>query len=395
MTTMPAKSFFSIAFELINLNIPMTYSLYINSSSKESREHFVKVFPKGDSLSQEEVDDFHQKYRRLYVLEDERGLYLKSLAKVKNAPPEKKVEIIKDSAIEYLGHLFDSEKEFTTELLEETINGCRDSVEGMIDVIQDYNIDDIQKLIGSLSFHDFYTYDHSINVAMYCISIFNEIRPDASKEEVTMAGLGGMLHDIGKINISTTIINNPGQLTNDQFAQIQKHPIFGKKILEENDVHECCDVDFDILKRVVSEHHENYDGTGYPFKISGENLHLFSKITAIADFFDAITTKRSYHEALSTEDAINVMEKSVGKKIDPEIFEFLKKKVFSPKGLGGKSTFSKYLESDFDPCMPHSSLPFQHAVLNGEDAIGKNKGNFGKIKVEGDGFLDSLKKLKK
>src|SRR5690606_13361046 len=104
----------------------------------------------------------------------------------------------------------------------------------------------------------------------------------------------------------TTIINNPGKLSDDDFAEIKKHPGYGNDLIKESHCN-CEGVDFEIIRRVVYEHHENFNGTGYPRGISGEKIHEMARITAIADFFDAITTKRSYHEALSTEDALAVM----------------------------------------------------------------------------------------
>ena len=100
--------------------------------------------------------------------------------------------MIKDSAIHYLDKLFDTDKEFTTEILSETLQGCKTTVESMVDVIKDYDVSKLQSLIASLSFHDFYTYDHSINVSMYCIfTLFTALKPNAPKEEIVLAGLGG------------------------------------------------------------------------------------------------------------------------------------------------------------------------------------------------------------
>lgn len=370
------KSYFSISSGLVLINEPIPYDLYINSSSHAIREKFVKIYGSGNALTKEELNEFRDKYFQLYVSEEQRNLYLSSLNKLKDVEDITKVEVIKDSAIEYLGSLFDGSHEFTNEVLDEALEGCKESVESMVDVIKDYGVTEVQKLIGDLSFHDFYTYDHSINVSMYSISILKALKPEASKTELIMAGMGGLLHDLGKIKIPTRIINNPGKLSDEDFAVIRKHPDYGTELLSN---HDCShhDVNFDVIKRVIGEHHENYNGTGYPNQLKGKDISVFARITAIADFYDAITTKRSYHEVLSTEDALEVMARSVGRKIDPKIFEVFRKNVNVI--LTGKS--HREVADDFDPCQPSNILHLEKAKpkVQRSDFLKKDENNFGTV----------------
>jgi HD-GYP domain-containing protein (c-di-GMP phosphodiesterase class II) len=140
-------------------------------------------------------------------------------------------------------------------------------------------------------------------------------------------------------------------------------------------------MDIETIKRTVHEHHENFNGTGYPDHKSGEDIYLMARITAIADFFDAITTKRSYHEVLSTEDALQVMSKSVGKKLDPVLFQLF---TTSVKQLVINGKLNKELPDEFDPCQPQNVLPFRNPKPSykvegfGEDK--EPKKSFGKIK---------------
>jgi HD-GYP domain-containing protein (c-di-GMP phosphodiesterase class II) len=373
------KSYFSISFGLVLIGKDLPYDLYINSSTHAKREKFVCIFKKNNSLTTEDLESFRQKYYQLYVSEAERDLYMRSLVGVDSAEDVEKAAVIKDSAINYLESIFERNHDYSNELLDETIQGCKESVESMVDVIQDYSILEVQKLIADLSFHDFYTYDHSINVAMYSISIMKALKPEASRFELIMAGMGGLLHDLGKVKIPTRIINNPGKLSDEDFDVIKKHPGFGLELLND---HPCNheELNFDIIKRVVGEHHENYNGTGYPNKLQGKEISVFARITAIADFYDAITTKRSYHEVLSTEDALEVMARSVGRKIDPKIFEVFQKNVNVV--LSGKS--HQELPDDFDPCQPKNVLPLQKAgpKIQRSDFISKDKQDFGKVKTD-------------
>lgn len=378
---MKKKSFFSVSFDLILIEKSLPFDLYVNSSAHSERERFVKIFPKGELLEAKDLVELKGKYFQLYIPEDQRNNYLKSISSLDNIDDTKKTEVIKDSAILYLGKVFDENHEFTNEVLDETIEGCKESVESMIDVIKDYKITEVQSLIGDLSFHDFYTFDHSINVAMYSISILKALKPKASDMELTVAGLGGLLHDLGKIQIPTRIINNPGHLSDEDFEVIKTHPGIGEKLIQDQCAKGECgnsDVDFEIIRRVVHEHHENYNGTGYPNKLKEDDIHVYARIVAIADFYDAITTKRSYHEVLSTKEAIELMGKAVGKKIDPKIFDVFVKSI--DMVLEGKG--SQELPEDFDPCQPQNDLPYQKVKpkVQRSDFTKKDKEDFGKVK---------------
>jgi len=379
-------SFFSVGFDLILVEKSLPYDLYVNSSTNEAKEKFVRIFPMNGILNSEDITTFKKKYHQLYIPETQRDMYLRSLVDCSGVADTLKTEIIKDSAIHYLDTIFDPTKEFSNEVLTETISGCRDSVESMVDVIKDYDVKQVQSLIGDLSFHDFYTYDHSINVSMYCISMFKILRPNAAREEMVLAGLGGLLHDLGKIKIPTHIINNAGKLDDEQFTIIKKHPKFGFDLLEGSEI-DCPGVDFSIVKRIVHEHHENFDGTGYPAGLKGNDIHLLARVTAIADFFDAITTKRSYHDALTPEEALGVMSRSVGKKIDPKLFELFSNNISKVVDRA----HNKELPSDFDPCQPHDVLPFRQVAAKKQqtDFFKKEEQNFGKVAVD-----DGAKKKK-
>jgi HD-GYP domain-containing protein (c-di-GMP phosphodiesterase class II) len=370
MDTKP--SFFSVRYDLIQTDQPLLFDLYINSSVVKGKEKFVRIFPSGGSLQKEELEEFHRKYIQLYVPEEQRSIYLKSLVR-SNVDDVQKTNVIKDSALQYLHNIFDKDKEFSTDLLAKNIDGCREVVESMVDVLDHHNIESLRSLIGNLSFHDFYTYDHSINVSMYCISIFKAINPKATRKELMHAGLGGLLHDLGKIKIPTNILNNPGGLSEKDYQTIKKHPDFGLELLLSGHCEVSSDIDLKIVARVVHEHHENYDGTGYPNKLKGkEEIHLLARVCTIADFFDAITTKRSYNEVLSIPDAMNTMRKFRGIKLDPNIFDIFDQHV---RYVRADSAKDLRLADSFDPTLPYAKLPIEE-IKQFEKEM-----DFGKIKV--------------
>ncbi len=371
------KSYFSVRYDLIVRDKVVPYNLYVNASSVENKQKFVRIYPADEELTTDDLETFKKKYLQLYVCEDERNKYMKSLVQADNVSDEETVTFIKDSAIQYLHNVFDPEKEFSTEILYDTIKGCKDAVENMIDVLDDYNIDGLRALIGNLSGHDFYTYDHSVNVSMYCIKILRVIRPEASRAELVHAGLGGLLHDLGKIKIPTEILNKPDGLSNEEYSTIKTHPDLGIGLLLENEeLIKFDDLDLRIIGRVVHEHHENWDGKGYPRGLAGKEIHLLARICAIADFFDAITTKRSYAEVMPISQALDVMGKTVNKKIDERLFKLFAAHIGQMKV---QDTKQLKIADDFDPCLPHSVLPIEEI----EEMFAEE--DFGKIRMIDDG----------
>lgn len=356
----------------------MPYDLYVNASALKDKQKYVKVFPRGQELTEKDLIQFKSKYRQLYVAEDQRGQYMKSLVMDDSIEDEDAVTFIKDSAIQHLQKVFDPGKEFSTEILYETIRGCKDAVENMIDVLDDYNIDGLRALIGDLAGHDFYTYDHSINVSMYSLTILRVLKPNATRNELLHAGLGGLLHDLGKIKIPTEILNKPDGLSDEEYQVIKTHPDLGLELLLASGEDEFEGLDLKTIARIIHEHHENVDGTGYPDKKAGAEIHLLARVCAIADFFDAITTKRSYSEVVTVSQGIAIMEKTSGKKIDEKIFKIFKNHIDHSNIAQAKDL---RISDTFDPSIPYSVLPLEEVEQMFSEA------DFGKIR-----FIDEQEK---
>jgi len=143
--------------------------------------------------------------------------------------------------------------------------------------------------LTSLKTHDYYTYTHSVNVAVLSIGLGVEI--GLSQDRIESLGMGSMLHDIGKSAIPIEILNKPGKLTDEEFMQVKGHVIEGEKIVRSHK-----GIRKDSLY-AVTEHHERLSGGGYPFKLSGKKISLFGRISAIVDVYDAMTTHRCYRPA--------------------------------------------------------------------------------------------------
>jgi HD-GYP domain-containing protein (c-di-GMP phosphodiesterase class II) len=340
--------------DLLVMDRPIPYNLYINSSAIEGREHHVKIFPVGDTLTKPEYLQMKQKYMQLYISESERGAYLRAIIQYFGKTEEEKVNILKTSALSHLDSIFKVKtEEISVDIINQTLEGCRQTVEGFVELLKNYELNQLHELIGNLSFHDFYTYDHSINVSMYAILVYKLLEPDASEDAVINAGMGGFLHDIGKIKITNKILNKVGRLTDEEFLEIQRHPTYGKEFLAQRGVKGPKGADVNLIRDVVFQHHENFDGTGYPNRLKGEQIQILARVTSIADFFDAITTKRSYAEALGVDEALNLMKRSRGKKLDPAIFDRFM--IHMNEKYKERESDIK-LADDFDPCQPHLKL---------------------------------------
>jgi putative nucleotidyltransferase with HDIG domain len=139
-----------------------------------------------------------------------------------------------------------------------------------------------------------------------------------SQEELDVLHRGGLLHDIGKIGVPADILDKTGKLSSREKDLIREHVQWGARILEPISA-------FSEIMPIVLQHHEHFDGSGYPQGLAGEAIHLGARIFAVADAFDALTSHRPYRAAVSTEEAIEVIRKGAGSQFDPKVVQaFLK-----------------------------------------------------------------------
>lgn len=166
----------------------------------------------------------------------------------------------------------------------------------------------VETMAQALDARDPYTAGHSIRVGAYAYAIAREMGIPASEaEEIRIAA---QLHDIGKLGIPDLILHKPGPLTAEEYGLIKLHAQIGRKILEKVDI-------FGKLLEVVELHHENHDGTGYPYRLSGEGIPAAARIVHVADAFDSMTTNRSYRMALPLSRAIEELQANLGTQFDP------------------------------------------------------------------------------
>ena len=175
-------------------------------------------------------------------------------------------------------------------------------------------IETVLHLSVAAEFRDPDTYNHLVRMSNYSAIIAKNLK--YSDEEVEKIKIASPMHDIGKLGVPDRILLKPGILTPEERAEMQKHTIYGYDILKETEI--------DILKiagSIALSHHEKYDGSGYPQGLKGDAIPIEGRIVALADVFDALTSKRVYKEAWNIDKALKIIDEERGKHFDSKIVD--------------------------------------------------------------------------
>lgn len=168
----------------------------------------------------------------------------------------------------------------------------------------------LQSLVALINARDRYTFGHSERVLSCALALAEKLGlPEAEKEVLRY---GAYLHDLGKIEIEPAILNKPTRLTNEEWATMKNHTVWGSEMLKSLPA-------FREILPLLRSHHENYDGSGYPDHLKGEEIPLLARILRLADSLDAMTTDRPYRKALSFSEAYREIENHAGSLYDPRL----------------------------------------------------------------------------
>jgi HD-GYP domain-containing protein (c-di-GMP phosphodiesterase class II) len=172
-------------------------------------------------------------------------------------------------------------------------------------------------------------------------------RRDKIDPRLAKIALGLLLHDIGKLGIPQEILEKPGALDDSEWAVVRKHPELGAEMLGEN-------ISF-LIRAVVKQHHERWDGTGYPEGLEGEDIHQFARVAAVADVYDAVTSERVYREQMKPHQGVAIIERGEGTSFDPEVVSIFSKVVmpFPPGSEVELADGRTGLVVDVDPRAPY------------------------------------------
>jgi len=152
--------------------------------------------------------------------------------------------------------------------------------------------------VARLKNHDDYTWLHSMAVCGLMINLAQQLGLD--NRQVLRVGMGGLLHDVGKAAVPLEILNKPGKLTEEEFEVMRQHPVTGAQMLME------ANAEADLLD-IALHHHEKYDGSGYPHRLKGEEISFYSRMAAVCDVYDALTSTRVYRKGWSPAEAMHNM----------------------------------------------------------------------------------------
>ena len=194
----------------------------------------------------------------------------------------------------------------------EEIKRINDELEETNEKLEQAYLECVQTLRYTVEAKDTYTRGHSDRVSEFSVLIGKKL--GLPEEQLKILRIGGLFHDIGKIGIPDSILQKDTKLTDDEYSEIKNHPSIGAHILG------AASIFKDIIP-IVKHHHERYDGRGYPSGLAGENIPYLARIAAVADTFDAMTSKRSYRDALDLQYVKDEFERCKGTQFDPQIAE--------------------------------------------------------------------------
>lgn len=281
------------------------------------RERYILYAGPRETFTQAHKERLHETgVKRVYVLAEHREAYERYLEENLGAvladdglPVTERASVFYDVSLNIVREIFDSR-----------LPGGLDSPQvrrlmGFVRKgIRFLAVDDALKSLASLIGHDYQTYSHSVHVFVYSSAILRAL--DYSDEELMEAGLGAMLHDMGKCHIPRSVLNKKGRLSPQEWDLIRTHPAKGVAL--------CANVPVSQTAiNTVLLHHERVDGSGYPSGIKGHQIPLHVKAATVADVYDALTCERPYAPKVSPFEALTIMRDQMTGHFDHQVYKRL------------------------------------------------------------------------
>lgn len=300
---MNKKRYKAIDKRLITEGSQIDFNLFLPNETKSAMSLFLQSDTAVDGNAKVKLREIES----VYVSEEDEAKYkayvekhLQSIARSSDIPTEQKARLVYEKASESIDAMFKNPESL------ENVKNAQPIVDNFIDIILRDNcaVESLMKITA----HDYYTHTHSINVSIYTLSLGAYLGIEGKDLEVL--GMAAILHDLGKSKIDYEIINKNGKLTDEEFTQMKHHPAFGHEIALKLNI-----TDERVLTG-IRHHHEKIEGGGYPDNLVGEQISQFARIIGVCDVFDALSTKRSYKDPMSSFESLLLMKQQMKGHLD-------------------------------------------------------------------------------
>ncbi len=300
--------YYGMPLSVIRENSTLNFDLFVKVS-----DQFKKVLTRSGAVTKNFLDALRSAdHESVYTPYEQSGAALEyKESQLDSVIRDPEIEMDEKSEVIYSTATDIAEELFNSPITADNINRTRSVVRPMLEsVLADYTT--VESLIA-VSSYDYYTYTHSVDVSIYSIGLGQALGLERnSMERLAEAAI---LHDVGKSQIDIAIVNKPGRLTSEEFEAMKMHPVFAYEILRHNGLSDM------VILEAVRDHHEKLNGTGYPKGKPADQISQLARIIAIADIFNALTTRRSYKEALTTFDALKIMRDHMEGELDKELLK--------------------------------------------------------------------------
>lgn len=303
---MKAKKYKRIDKRLITEGSQIGFNLFLPDETKTAMSLFLQSDTAVDGTAKVKLREIEG----LYISEEDEVLYreyvarhLQSIAKSSDIPTDQKAKIVYERATETIDAMFKNPESL------ENVKQAEDIVHTTLEMI--LNDGSAVESLMKITAHDYYTHTHSLNVSIYTLSLgaFLGIKG----RDLEVLGMAAVLHDLGKSKIDYEIINKSGKLSDEEFAQMKCHPALGHEIALK------LGIDDERVLSGIRHHHEKIQGGGYPDNLKGEQISYFARIIGVCDVFDALSTKRSYKDPMSSFESLLLMKQQMSEHLDMDI----------------------------------------------------------------------------
>ncbi|MDD5717362.1 MAG: HD domain-containing protein [Sulfuricurvum sp.] len=305
---MSQKRYKAIDKRLITEGSQIDFNLYLTDDTKTH----MTVFLQSDTAVDGNTKIKLREIEMVYISEAEETKYkeyverhIQTIAKNSEIPTEQKARLVYEKAAEAIDAMFKNPESL------ENVKNAQPVVNSFIDIIL-HDKSAVESLM-KITAHDYYTHTHSINVSIYTLSLGSFL--GIKGKDLEDLGMAAILHDLGKSKVDYDIINKNGKLTDEEFSKMKHHPALGHAIALKLGI-----TDKEILS-AIRHHHEKLDGGGYPDGIKGERISRYARIIGVCDVFDALSTKRSYKDPMSSFEALKLMKEHMAGHLDMSIVD--------------------------------------------------------------------------